>query len=146
MTSRILFVCLGNICRSPAAQGVFRALAPEVQTDSAGTSDWHVSAPPHAPMIRAAQARGFDISDLRARQFVAADFDRFDLIIGMDGKNIAAINARRPAGCGTPVRLFTDYAPKPGAGFVPDPYYTRDFNGTLDLIVAAALWLKAATG
>ena len=143
MPTRILFVCLGNICRSPAAEGVFRALCPKVETDSAGTSDWHVGAPPYGAMQAAVAARGLDISDLRARQFTAADFDAFDLIVAMDDSNIARIEALRPDGNATPVRLFTDYAPDTGADHVPDPYYTRDFEGCLDLIAKAAQGLKA---
>lgn len=144
MTHRILFVCLGNICRSPAAQGVFRALMPDAFTDSAGTSDWHVGEPPYGPMQAAALSRGVDISDLRARQFVAEDFEAFDLILGMDAENIAAMQALRPTGNETPLCLFTDYAPEQGALHVPDPYYTRDFNGVLDLIEHCAAGLKAA--
>jgi protein-tyrosine phosphatase len=143
MTSRILFVCLGNICRSPAAEGVFRALVPEARTDSAGTSGWHIGDPPYGPMQEAARARGLDISDLRARQFEAADFDRFDLIVAMDSKNLRAIEALRPAGCATRVALFTDYAPEARADHVPDPYYTRDFDGALDLIETCARGLAA---
>jgi low molecular weight protein-tyrosine phosphatase len=146
MTTRILFVCLGNICRSPAAQGVVRSLMPDVETDSAGTSDWHVGGPPYGAMIAATRARGIDISDLRARQFKAGDFDRFDLIIGMDRDNITGIEALRPAAAQTPVRLFSDYAPQCGADHVPDPYYTRDFDGVLNLIEAAARGLKQAVG
>lgn len=142
MTYRILFVCLGNICRSPAAEGVFRALMPEARTDSAGTGGWHVGEPPYGPMRAAAAARGIDLSDLRARQFVAGDFDLFDLILAMDARNLADIEAQRPAGNGTPVRLFTDYAPESGATHVPDPYYTRDFDGALDLIEVAARGLR----
>ncbi len=144
MTHRILFVCLGNICRSPAAEGVFRALCPEMQTDSAGTSDWHVGEPPYGPMQQAARARGIDLSDLRARQVQRADFDRFDLIVVMDADNLRKVEALRPIGCDTPVRLFTDYAPGSGADHVPDPYYTRDFDGALDLIDRAANGLKSA--
>ncbi|EEX08099.1 Low molecular weight protein-tyrosine-phosphatase [Ruegeria lacuscaerulensis ITI-1157] len=137
MSQRILFVCLGNICRSPAAEGIFRARAPHHDADSAGTSDWHVGEPPYGPMQRAARARGLDLSDLRARQFTSADFDRFDLIVGMDDGNIARIEALRPAGNATPVRLLTDFAAQSGADHVPDPYYTRDFDGALDLIETA---------
>lgn len=144
MPTRILFVCLGNICRSPAAEGVFRALCPEAETGSAGTSSWHVGEPPYGPMQAAARARGLDISDLRARQFRRDDFAAFDLIVAMDASNLEAIEALRPAGNGTPVRLFTDYAPETGADHVPDPYYTGDFDGCLDLIEAAARGLKAA--
>lgn len=138
MAQRILFVCLGNICRSPAAEGVFRTLCPEVETDSAGTAGYHVGSPPYGPMQAAAGARGINLSDLRARQFKPADFGRFDLIVAMDGDNLQDIEAQRPAGVETPVRLFTDFAVGSGADHVPDPYYTRDFDGCLDLIEAAA--------
>ena len=144
MTSRILFVCLGNICRSPAAEGVFRHMVPDAQTDSAGTSNWHVGDPPYGPMQAAALARGYDLSDLRARQFSAGDFERFDLIIAMDADNLQKIEALRPGSSETPVRLFTDYAPESGMDHVPDPYYTRDFDGALDLIEVAAKGLKSA--
>ena len=143
MTTRILFVCLGNICRSPAAQGVFRSLAPDTVTDSAGTGGWHLGEPPHGPMQEAARARGHDLSDLRARQFESVDFDSFDLIVAMDAKNLRAIEAQRPEGNATPVTLLTDYAPEAGADHVPDPYYTRDFDGALDLIEACARGLAA---
>lgn len=143
MTHRILFVCLGNICRSPAAEGVFRALMPEARCDSAGTSGWHDGDPPYGPMQAAARARGIDLSDLRARRFVAQDFKRFDLIVVMDEDNRAAVEALRPAGNPAPVRLFTSFAPAAGASHVPDPYYTRDFDGVLDLIQLAAQGLKA---
>lgn len=147
MTTRILFVCLGNICRSPSAEGVFRhfaeAAGADVAVDSAGTSDWHLGEPPYAPMQRAAAARGYDLSPLRARQFTAADFDDFDLIIGMDADNLAGMERLRPAGNTTAVAVFTDYAPDSGATHVPDPYYTRDFDGALDLIEAAARGLLA---
>lgn len=146
MTTRILFVCLGNICRSPAAEAVVRSLMPDTRVDSAGTSGWHRDAPPHPPMIAAARARGLDLSDLRARQFAAEDFERFDLIIGMDPDNISDIEMLRPAGNRTEVALFTDYAPESGATHVPDPYYTRDYQAALDLIQTAAQGLKRAFG
>jgi protein-tyrosine phosphatase len=134
---KVLFVCLGNICRSPSAEGVFRSLS-GAETDSAGTSGWHVGEPPYGPMLAAAGARGYDFSDLRARQFSAQDFERFDLIIGMDAQNIANIETMRPTGNDTPVQLFTDYAPDSGMSEVPDPYYSRDFDGALDLIEECA--------
>ncbi|WP_281973239.1 low molecular weight protein-tyrosine-phosphatase [Ruegeria faecimaris] len=143
MTHRILFVCLGNICRSPAAEGAFRARAPHHATDSAGTSGWHIGDPPYGPMQQAAHARSIDISDLRARKFVAEDFDRFDLIIGMDAENLTNIENLRPRGNKTPVRLLTDFATETGADHVPDPYYTRDFEGALDLIEKAVAGLDA---
>ncbi|WP_037310577.1 low molecular weight protein-tyrosine-phosphatase [Ruegeria halocynthiae] len=137
MTHRILFVCLGNICRSPAAEGAFRARAPHFATDSAGTSGWHIGDPPYGPMQAAARARGIPLDDLRARQFIAEDFHRFDTIIGMDTSNVADIEDLRPEGSDTPVHLLTDFAPHTGADHVPDPYYTRDFDGVLDLIETA---------
>ena len=100
--TRVLFVCLGNICRSPAAEGVMRALADragaDLTLDSAGTSDWHIGDAPYGPMQAAAERRGYDLAPLRARQAVAADFDRFDLIVAMDAKNRADLEALRPAG------------------------------------------------
>lgn len=141
MTSRILFVCLGNICRSPSAEGVFRQLAQaagaNVTVDRAGTSDWHPGEPPRAPMQHAAAARGYDLSALRARRFTAADFHDFDLIIGMDADNLAGMERLRRAGSSARVAVFTDYVPAGGATHVPDPYYT------LGLIEEAARGLMA---
>ena len=142
--TQVLFVCLGNICRSPAAEGVFRTLMPAAHTDSAGTGGWHVGEAPYGPMQQAALARGYDLSDLRARQFDQRDFTRFDLIIVMDQNNLHDVEALRPAGNETPVHLFTDYAQSSSMSHVPDPYYTRDFDGALDLIEAAANGLKTA--
>ncbi len=141
---KVVFVCLGNICRSPSAEAVFRDMAPEVETDSAGTAGWHVGKPPYGPTQDAAHARGYDLSNLRARQFTARDFERFDLIIGMDADNIADIEQLRPSGNQTEVRLFTEYASGSGMREVPDPYYTRDFDGALDLIEGCARGLKVA--
>lgn len=112
-------------------------------TDSAGTSDWHVGEAPYAPMQAAAKARGVDLSDLRARQFTSRDFETFDLIIGMDDSNLDNIERLRPRGSQTPVQIFTDFAPEVGVDHVPDPYYTRDFDQTLDLVQAASLGLIA---
>lgn len=128
---KVLCVCLGNICRSPAAEGVLRALAPDWSIDSAGTGGWHVGDPPYGPMQTAAFARGYDLGALRARQFNVDDFDRFDLILAMDAQNLSDIERLRPPGAAAKVRLFADTD-------VPDPYYTRDFDGALDLIEKAA--------
>ncbi len=133
---RIVFVCLGNICRSPAAEGAMRRIAPELTLDSAGTGGWHVGDPPYGPMQAAARAHGIDLSNLRARQFRADDFDAFDLIVAMDRQNQADIEQLRPAGNTTPVKLMAQTD-------VPDPYYTRDFDGALDMIEAAATRLLA---
>ncbi|MBU2994702.1 low molecular weight protein-tyrosine-phosphatase [Octadecabacter sp. 1_MG-2023] len=134
---RILFVCLGNICRSPTAEAVTRAKAPHLHLDSAGTAGYHVGDPPYGPMQQAARGRGYDLSPLRARQFTADDFDTFDVIIAMDGENFDNIEALRPTHSSTPVVLFTDHIGQDCTA-VPDPYYTRDFNGCLDLIEACA--------
>ena len=144
---RILFVCLGNICRSPTAEAVFRKTAamagldPEI--DSAGTSDWHIGEPPYGPMQAAAFARGYDLADLRARQFSRADFDRFDLILGMDGTNITRMREQAGDASGARLQLFLDYAPEIARTDVPDPYYTRDFDAAIDLIEAASAGLLA---
>ncbi len=130
---RILFVCLGNICRSPSAEAVTRAKAPHLSLDSAGTAGYHIGAPPYGPMQKAAKPRGYDLSPLRARQFTPEDFHTFDLIIAMDSENLEDIEAQRPTGAQTPVTLFTTYIGQTGTA-VPDPYYTRDFDGCLDLI------------
>ncbi len=135
---KVLCVCLGNICRSPAAEGALRRLAPDWTIDSAGTGGWHVGDEPYPLMQAAALARGIDISGLRARQFTQADFDAFDLILAMDADNLADIEEQRPPGNATPVRLFAD-------SDVPDPYYTRDFVGALDLIERAAAALISDT-
>lgn len=134
--TRILFVCLGNICRSPAAEAVTRAVAAtraaDLSLDSAGTGDWHIGHQPHPPMIAAAKRRGYDLAGLRARQITPADFDGFDLILGMDRANIAAIERLRPRDNTTPVRLFLADAE------VPDPYFDDSFDAALDLVEVGA--------
>lgn len=133
---RILFVCLGNICRSPAAEAVFaakaRAAGLAVATDSAGTSDWHLGEPPHGPMIAAAARRGYDLSPLRARRVTVDDFGAFDHILAMDRSNLAKLAALRPDASSAEPALFL------GQAEVPDPWYTRDFDAALDLIAAGA--------
>lgn len=142
MSTRILFVCLGNICRSPAAEAVTRSMCKEigldVRMDSAGTAGYHIGNAPYGPMQKAGAARGYDLSPLRARQFTAADFHDFDLLIGMDADNVADMQLMRPNGNATPIRLFTDYISDSKASDIPDPNYTDDFAGALDLIEAAS--------
>lgn len=141
----ILFVCLGNICRSPAAEAAVRQRAPELTLDSAGTGGWHAGKAPYGPMQEAARARGLELSDLRARQFTAEDFRRFDVIVAMDDQNVTDIEALRSEGDHAPVVLFTDHIGEDGAP-VPDPYFTRDFEACLDLIEACADGLVAGLG
>lgn len=147
MAYRILFVCLGNICRSPSAEAVTRALArdrgTELELDSAGTGRWHVGEPPYGPMQAAARRRGHDLSALRARQVTRADFAAFDLIVAMDEDNLDDLRRMAPHDARARLALFTDYAPQTGATAIPDPYYTRDFDGTLDLVEACARGLIA---
>ncbi|MFW2543875.1 low molecular weight protein-tyrosine-phosphatase [Primorskyibacter sp. 2E107] len=145
MSNRILFVCLGNICRSPSAEAVVRQMAAarglDLSLDSAGTGPWHVGEPPYAPMQRAARARGYDLSAQRARMVSAEDFGRFDLIVAMDPDNLRDLEQMRPAAGGAALALFAGYAPNIGTDTVPDPYYTRDFGGTLDIVEACAAGL-----
>ena len=94
--------------------------------------------PPYPPAINAAAERGYDLTSLRARQITGDDFHDFDLILAMDEQNLSEIERIRPAGAATRVRLFMDYAPETGVSDVPDPYYTRDFDGALNLIEKAA--------
>ncbi|WP_323771535.1 low molecular weight protein-tyrosine-phosphatase [Antarctobacter sp.] len=142
MTHRILFVCLGNICRSPTAEAVVRAKAEALGQilvlDSAGTGNWHVGAPPYGPMQDAARARGYDMSDLRARQVSPEDFGLFDLIVAMDAQNLADLTNLAPAKGAAQLRLMTDFVLSPDETHVPDPYFTRDFDGALDLIERCA--------
>ena len=133
MVQSILIVCLGNICRSPTAEAVLRAHMPGVRIDSAGTGNWHVGKPPYPPAIEAAEARGYDLTALRARQVVQADFEAFDLVLAMDAQNLADLREITPEADN--IALFREPL---GGGPVPDPYYTGDFDGALDLIEEAA--------
>lgn len=125
---RVLFVCLGNICRSPLAEGVLRALAEQkglafaLEIDSAGTGAWHIGDPPDRRSIQAARRHGIDISALRGRQVAAADFDDFDIILGMDENNVRTLKRLAPEGTAQKVHLFLDYASGESRD-VPDPYY-----------------------
>jgi protein-tyrosine phosphatase len=143
---RILFVCMGNICRSPTAEGVFRHLvaveAPElgVLVDSAGTHAYHIGEQPDPRAQRAAARRGFDLSALRARRVVPEDFERFDLVLAMDELNVALLQDQCPEAHQDRIQLFLDYAPELERRDVPDPYYggTNGFEYVLDLVEAAS--------
>ncbi|WP_370323140.1 low molecular weight protein-tyrosine-phosphatase [Pseudorhodobacter sp. E13] len=130
---RVLMVCLGNICRSPAAEVVLRDMAAAagvvLEVDSCGTSGWHARQAPYGPMIKAAAARGYELRTLRARKLLPSDFTRFDLIVALDASVLRDVEALRPAGNSTPAQLL----PIPD-GNVPDPYYTRNFDQALGLI------------
>jgi protein-tyrosine phosphatase len=143
---KILFVCLGNICRSPTAEIVFRAMvareAPDlsVEVDSAGTAGYHVGNPPDSRMRQAALRRGYDMSALRARVVESHDFGRFDLILAMDRQNLEALHRRAPVAARSRIRLFLEFAPEADVVEVPDPYYggANGFEEVLDLVEAAA--------
>ncbi len=149
---RVLLVCLGNICRSPTAEGVLRqmlaAQAPDlkVEVDSAGTADYHVGGAPDVRSQRAALRRGIDLSGLRARQVAPEDFERFDLILAMDRQNLRALEALRPRTSKARLRLFMEYAERPGYVELPDPYCgdDEDFELVLDLAAAASCGLIEA--
>ena len=119
-------------------------MAPHLTIDSAGTSDWHIGDPHYDPAINAAAQRGYDLAPLRARQVTADDFCAFDLILAMDRANRVALEGIRPDHATAMLGLFMDYAPETGQSEVPDPYYTRDFDGALDLIEQASKGLIAS--
>lgn len=137
MTHRVLFVCLGNICRSPAAHGIFaakaRAAGLAVEVESAGTGGWHIGAAPDRRMQAAAGAAGYDLGGLCAQQFEAADFGRFDAIYAMDRANLRDIEALRPPGSETPVTLFLSHGPS-GRDEVPDPYFEGGFEAVVAMV------------
>lgn len=147
----ILFVCMGNICRSPTAHGVFthlvqeRGLADRFRIDSAGTIDYHVGEPPDPRAQAAALRRGIDLAALRARQVCEADFDDYDYILAMDLENLDYLRSRCPEKDHNRIRLFLDFAPGEGPTEVPDPYYGgRDgFDHVLTLVRAASEGLLA---
>ena len=145
---KILFVCLGNICRSPSAHGIFETLVAQagadswIEVDSAGTAAYHIGKSPDPRSVQAAKKRGYDLSHLRARQVTEEDFDTFDFILAMDRENLANIQAMRPKGSKAKVRLFLEYGQcveQEG----PDPYYGGDagFEHVLDLVENASTGL-----
>ena len=148
---RILFVCLGNICRSPTAEAVLRALAareaPELalEVDSAGTAAYHVGEPPDPRTRQAGARRGYDLNALRARIVEPEDFERFDLILAMDRENLRVLKRRAPSSAQSRLHLFLEFSPEAGPEDVPDPYYggPNGFEQVLDLVEAAARGLLA---
>jgi len=141
----ILFVCLGNICRSPTAEAVFRQRAKEfayldILIDSAGTGAWHVGESPDERSQTVGAQRGYPMSDLRARQVRPEDFEQFDYILAMDKSNLSNLQQLAPPGYQGELRLFLDYAERTESE-VPDPYYTsgdRGFHEVIDLIESAS--------
>ncbi len=146
---KILFVCMGNICRSPTAKGVFDAAIAraglDVETDSAGTHDYHVGHPPDPRAIEMARIRQVDIAGDRARRIQVADFSRFDRILVMDRGNLEAVRALAPGEAAARVQLVMELAPEYGLEEVPDPYYGGEagFRQVVDMLEAAAECLVA---
>jgi len=147
---RILFFCMGNICRSPTAEGAMRAMLAEAglaaEVDSAGTHGYHAGEPPDERSQAHALRRGYDLSRLRARQLVAADFERFDLVLAMDDDNLAQAARLCPPAQRHKLQLLMAYAPDAGSRVVPDPYYggPEGFERVLDLVEAGCDGLLAA--
>lgn len=146
---KVLFVCMGNICRSPTAQGVFAKRVREanlehlIEIDSAGTHAYHVGEPPDSRAQKSAQKRGVDLSALRARRALEEDFEKFDYVLAMDRDNYEGLQAICPIGAEYKLHMFMSYAPNLEYDEVPDPYYggPTGFERVLDMIEEAAAGL-----
>ncbi len=151
MAVKVLFVCMGNICRSPTAEAVFRArveeagLSDQIRIDSAGTHDYHIGEPPDTRTQRAAAKRGYDMSALRGRQVERADFGRFDYVLAMDNANFSILQRLRPDDAGAHLGLFLQFAARHEQREVPDPYYggADGFERVLDMVEDASAGLLA---
>jgi len=149
MLNKILFVCLGNICRSPTAHGVFElmlsnaGLQQSITVDSAGTGAYHVGNKPDSRMMQAARARAYDLSNLRARAVHANDFDDFDLILAMDEANYRDLMQVCPSHHQNKIKMFLSFAKNSNLTSVPDPYYggSEGFEHVLDLVEDACIGL-----
>lgn len=149
--TRVLFVCLGNICRSPTAEAVVRELARRempglaLEVDSAGTHGYHTGSPPDERSVAAARRRGYDLTPLRARVVDVEDFGQFDLVIAMDEVVFAGLQRMAPSAPAARIALFLEFAPGLGRRDVPDPYYggPTGFEEVLDLVEEGARGLLA---
>jgi protein-tyrosine phosphatase len=143
----VLFVCMGNICRSPTAEGMFRKLVQQegiedsFEIDSAGTHAYHVENPPDDRAQKAALSRGIDLGNIRARQVCHADFEFFDHILVMDRENLETLMFVCPRAHSHKLKLFLEFAPGLKTSEVPDPYYGGDkgFEHVLDLVERASV-------
>ena len=142
----VLFVCLGNICRSPTAQGIFQELVNAedlsnlIYIDSAGTGDWHIGKNPDSRSCQAALDRGIDISSLQARLIQKEDFEHFDYILVMDKKNLKEVSKMKPPDYPGHLELFLSFSLKPSIQEVPDPYFSGadGFDLVIDLVMNAS--------
>ncbi|GAB4119931.1 MAG: low molecular weight protein-tyrosine-phosphatase [Sideroxydans sp.] len=149
MKVRVLFICMGNICRSPTAEAVFRhcvqkaGLQDRIDIDSAGTHDYHVGEAPDARAQRAAKQRGYDMGQLRGRQVEAKDFSHFDYILAMDEANLSILQRLRPRDAQSHLGLFLAFAERHVEREVPDPYFggADGFERVLDMVEDAAAGL-----
>jgi protein-tyrosine phosphatase len=149
MSVKVLFVCLGNICRSPTADGIFQKLVSDagvtkrIHVDSAGTANWHQGRAPDPRTVAAAAKRGFDLSVLRARAVQRSDFDEFDFILAMDEDNLANLQSLKPADYTGHLGLFLAFGSQEKHREVPDPYHGGNdgFELVLDLVEDAAAGL-----
>lgn len=145
----VLFVCLGNICRSPTAHGVFEALvekrgyADRISVDSAGTSGWHDGKKPDPRTLSEAKQRGYDFSYIKSRKALSEDFEKFDYILAMDEDNLFELKKLKPSGYTGTLGLFLNYCPNRLYTEVPDPYYGggKGFTLVLDLVEEASEYL-----
>ena len=148
---RVLFVCMGNICRSPTAEGVFRHLVAKtnlqdkIESDSAGTHAYHVGEQPDRRAQLAANKRGIDLSDLRARRVSLADYESYDYILAMDTDNYEILVSQSPAHAKPKIKLFMDFASQHPDKEVPDPYYggQKGFDIVYEMVEAASQGLLA---
>ena len=145
LKTRVLFVCMGNICRSPTAEGVFRyhaeqaGMTAQLEIDSAGTHAYHMGEPPDRRARTAAERRGMSLDNIYARRVTTEDFERFDYIIAMDEDNLARLHDESPEGHHSELRLFLEFSDGDERE-VPDPYYggAAGFERVLDLVEAAS--------